>query len=144
MKKTLFNFRLVCIFLFACVLGYFAIDFLAGIEKNIPSFIGFSIFTLATLFVLFISPVAVTFSDDFLTIHYFFGIKEKIKWTHIRKIEKIIADKRPNHWHFWCYHIYLRQKQDKKAFFAVSEIPANRRIKKLLYQYYKLDFDKKK
>ncbi len=142
MKKTLFNFRLLFMFLFACTLGYFAIDFLIGTEKDIHSFIGFSVFTLATLFVIVISPIAITFSDDLLIIHYFFGIKEEIKWTYIRKIEKIIVDKRPSHWHFWCYHIYLRQKQDKKAFFAVSEIPANRRIKKLLYRYYKPDFDK--
>ncbi len=77
MKKKVFNFRLVFIFLFACVLGYFAIDFLIGTEKDILSFVGFAVFALAALFVLFVSPIAVTFSNDFLSIHYFLELKKK-------------------------------------------------------------------
>ncbi len=139
MKKTVLNLRGIFLIIFLCILGYLCFE-----QKDID-FLGIVLLgSIIVFFSIAISPIAVTFSKDFLTIYYFFGIKEEIKWTHIRKIEKIIADKRPDHWHFWCYHIYLRKKSDKKPFFAVGEIPANFMTRKLLYEYYKPNFDKKK
>lgn len=120
-------FMLLC-FLFFAVMGFV-------LEEVVPAIIFLCLCPLP-IFCFLISPLYVIFTEQEITIVYFWGIKERIAWRQIRHIEE-----RGSWFHkHSClpeYHIAY-PKAEKYPFFADGSIPKTRKIKKMMERFYRM------
>lgn len=134
MNDTVYNKRFIRWIMLSLVCASVSL-LTATFEKEL---IGFVIFfaTLALLFLIPIlfSPRKYIFDKEKLTIIYFFGFFETIKWTDIHSISKARETSRDP---FIYNYVIHGRTNGKKAFFTIGEICANRKTKKLLCKYYK-------
>lgn len=105
------------------------------IEKETAENMLYAFAILAVLFAaLLFRPVCVEFDKKSLTIHFLFGFFQKLNWDTVWKIERqsVPSDIR-------YYHVF-GDSYGKKAFFTSSIIPYNRRIQRLLREYWNNEF----
>lgn len=98
------------------------------------------LYAFIVLFVLFIAllfrPVYIEFDKKSLTIHFLFGFFQKLNWDTVWKIERQIIPSDIG------YYRVFGDSYGKKAFFTSNQIPYNRKIQRLLREYYSKDFKK--
>ena len=132
-KHIAFNTHLI----FFIILSVIFLGFSIGcvMENDVGLSIMFAIFFLLPLFVLAISPLYFTFSDECIEIVYNFGQREIIKWSDIRNISLMGS---------WIgaggglpHYVIAYSRKEKRLFFVVGEIPKTRKTKKLIEKYYK-------
>lgn len=124
---------LFVLFMFLCLLFFCITGFAL---KETASAILFLCLCPLPVFCFLISPLYVIFTEQEITIVYFWGIKERIAWRQIRHIEE-----RGSWFHkHSClpeYHIAY-PKAEKYPFFADGSIPKTRKIKKIMERFYKM------
>ena len=80
--------------------------------------------------------VDIEFDKKSLTIHFLFGFFQKTNWDTVWKVER---QSMPSDIRY--YQIY-GDSYGKKAFFTSNTIPYNRKIQRLLREYWRKDFKK--
>ena len=140
MKKTKqkhYAFNTQLFFVIAFFVFFLVLSICAAIEQEIGLSIGFAVATLLPVFVLLISPLYVTFSDEEIEIVYIMGQREIIRWRNIRCIyfngSWVNSGGGPPHYEV-AYPANV-----KRAFFVRGEIPKTRKTKKYIKMYYKKD-----
>lgn len=102
-------------------------------KEIIPAMISMLI-GLPALFVIFISPILFIFTEQNVTIVYWFGLKETISWSNVREIYKegswFIKHKGPPH------YVLTYPKHNKKPFFMNGEIPKTFKTKYLIEKFW--------
>ncbi len=136
MNKKVYNIHWIfCMSIWAIAAAGCVVSFL--IEKDTA---GNMLYAFVVLLILFVSllfrPVYIEFDKECLTIHFLFGFFQKLNWDTIWKIERqsVPSDIR--------YYLVFGDSYGKKAFFTSNRIPYNRKIQRLLREYWSKDFKK--
>ena len=131
-KQIAFNTHLILYFILFPVFLVLCIS--CALDKEVVSSIIFAVMSLLPVFVIMISPIYYTFTEESVEIIYNFGQKEDIKWSEIKSVTLagnwIKGGGAPR------YDISY-PNEDNKKFFMISEISKTARTKKLISVYYK-------
>jgi len=99
-------------------------------ENRLYAFVVLSIIFIALLY----RPIFFEFDKTSITIHFLFGFFQKLNWDSIWKIERqsLPSDIK--------YYQVFGDSYGKKAFFTSAKIPCNRKIQRLLREYWDENF----
>ena len=136
MHKKVYNIHwMICMSIWLIVTFGCLLSFVVDNEK-----VENMLYAFIILFVLFIAllfrPICIEFDKKSLTIHFLFGFYQKLNWDTVWKVERQIipSDTR--------YYRVFGDPYGKKAFFTSTQIPYNRKIQRLLREYWDKDFNK--
>ena len=99
--------------------------------------------TVIQFFYIFISPIYYVFTDDSLTIKYFFGVEENIPWRKVNSIREHHSFHHKRYAFFKSYKIDYRS-EEKQHFLMDGTISKNKQITQLLKEYCPKKFEEKK
>lgn len=127
-----FNTHLIlCIIMLIIVIGILCVSISAEI---IISAVVSALLGLLTIFVILISPIAFVFTQHDVTIIYWFGLRETIKWSNIKSIWETGS---------WILrgggtprYVLSYPKHGKKAFFMNGEITKTFRTNHLVKKFW--------
>lgn len=99
-----------------------------------------AVYVAAILLLLFFSllfhPIRMDFDRKAITIHFMFGFYETMDWKSIWKIERQAMPEDIRYYKIFCDGFV------KSAFFTSPKIPYNRKVQKLLREYWNSNFQK--